>query len=162
MNQLTTQNLLNRDELLQLTYKTAVNGRRFINFILDTLCYVFLSFMLGVLASVGSILTGNGDNPVEGINDNVINLLAYAGWVLYYTLFEGLLGKTPGKLITRTRVVNSNEQPISMGQAFGRSLLRLIPFEPLSFLGSEQPRGWHDRLSNTRVVKDLPTYTPSR
>jgi hypothetical protein len=34
----------------------------------------------------------------------------------------------------------------------GRSAARSIPFEPFSFLGG-QPTGWHDRLSETRVVR---------
>jgi hypothetical protein len=33
-----------------------------------------------------------------------------------------------------------------------RSLCRLIPFEPFSFLGSDA-RGWHDSITKTRVVR---------
>ena len=32
-----------------------------------------------------------------------------------------------------------------------RSLARIIPFEPFSFLGNS-PRGWHDTLTKTYVV----------
>jgi hypothetical protein len=38
------------------------------------------------------------------------------------------------------------------GQIVKRSLIRLIPFEPFSFLFRKQAIGWHDKWSDTRVV----------
>ena len=35
------------------------------------------------------------------------------------------------------------------------TLVRMVPFEPFSFLGSPHPVGWHDRWSGTRVVSDV-------
>ena len=64
-----------------------------------------------------------------------------------------LKGKTVGKFITKTRVVKadgSNPKPLDY---LGRSFSRIIPFEALSFLGSEG-RGWHDTISKTYVVEE--------
>jgi hypothetical protein len=36
-------------------------------------------------------------------------------------------------------------------QILGRTFSRFVPFEPFSFLGSGH--GWHDRWSDTRVVR---------
>lgn len=72
--------------------------------------------------------------------------------LFYYVFFESLTGRTPGKLLTGTRVVDEQGQKPSFGQILGRSLARMLPFEPLSFFGAEN-RGWHDSLSKTYVVK---------
>ena len=72
--------------------------------------------------------------------------------LFYFVFFESLIGRTPGKLLTGTRVVDEQGQKPSFGQILGRSLARMLPFEPLSFFGAEN-RGWHDSLSKTYVVK---------
>jgi uncharacterized RDD family membrane protein YckC len=80
-------------------------------------------------------------------------LLGLLTVLFYYIGMESLFGKTFGKFITRTRVVNSAGGPPSFGQVVGRSLARFIPFEAFSFFGGKgHPVGWHDSLSNTRVV----------
>ena len=67
---------------------------------------------------------------------------------------EFSLGKTVGKMLTKSTVVREDGGRITLGQAFGRSLCRLIPFDAFSFLGSTAV-GWHDSISKTRVVKDV-------
>lgn len=65
---------------------------------------------------------------------------------------EGFTGKTIGKLLTGTKVVDSTGGPASIKTAFLRSLCRYIPFEPFSFLSSDA-RGWHDSITKTWVIK---------
>ena len=73
-------------------------------------------------------------------------------YIIYYTLFEKIFGKTIGKFIFRTKVIaKSNYKKAGFGKILGRTLIRMIPFEPLSFLG-KNPLGWHDKWSNTIVV----------
>jgi uncharacterized RDD family membrane protein YckC len=77
------------------------------------------------------------------------------GVIMYFIYFAGMeivFGRTIGKLLTGTRVVNNSGEKPAVGQILGRTLSRFIPFEPFSFLGNEG-RGWHDSLSNTYVVK---------
>ena len=79
----------------------------------------------------------------------------FIGFVLgtiYYSIFEGLTGRSVGKLITKTKVVNEEGEKASFDSIIRRSLCRYIPFEALSFLGSDAI-GWHDTLSKTRVVE---------
>ncbi|WP_430454172.1 hypothetical protein [Rhodopirellula europaea] len=38
------------------------------------------------------------------------------------------------------------------GKILGRSLARMIPFDPLSYLFGDKRLGWHDTLSGTRVI----------
>lgn len=72
--------------------------------------------------------------------------------IMYYAVFEIILnGMTPGKMITESRVIASDGSKLNANKVFKRTLLRFIPFEPLSFLGK---RGWHDEFSNTAVVQE--------
>jgi len=73
--------------------------------------------------------------------------------LIYYLAQEALWGRTLGKLITGTKVVNEDGSKLTFGRALGRTLCRLIPFEALSFLGgSGRPRGWHDTIPKTKVI----------
>jgi hypothetical protein len=72
-------------------------------------------------------------------------------FVLYYTLTEGLFKVTFGKIITKSTVIDEKGEIISFDKSIGRTLCRLIPFEPFSFLLKE--RGWHDSITDTYVVK---------
>jgi uncharacterized RDD family membrane protein YckC len=58
-----------------------------------------------------------------------------------------------GKLIMGTRVVRDDGGTPRLAQILGRSLVRLIPFEPFSALNGKFPHPWHDRLSGTRVIR---------
>ena len=81
-------------------------------------------------------------------------LAAILGMLGYHFIFEATLGRTPAKFLTGTRVVSANGGPASTAQILGRTLARFVPFEPFSFLfGGTPPNGWHDKWSNTRVVK---------
>ena len=83
------------------------------------------------------------------------HLDVYKRQLLYYVPMEGLFGFTVGKLVTGTRVVNAQGGRPTWGQAFGRTLCRLIPFEPFSLFFSKdgEVRGWHDSVPKTWVVR---------
>ena len=132
----------------------ATSGQRFANMLLDTLGFNVLAILIGVVAGIF------GDPAVlEGINGYI------AGFVLsaaYYGAFEGLTSRTPAKLVTGTKVVSERGGPPSSGQIIGRTLVRLVPFEIFSFLvGGDRPVGWHDRWSQTRVVRTRPSRAAS-
>ena len=59
--------------------------------------------------------------------------------------------RTFGKYFTKTIVVKHDGSRPNMKSIMIRTLSRLIPFEPFSFLTAD--RGWHDTLSVTYVVK---------
>jgi len=69
----------------------------------------------------------------------------------YYLIFESLFNTTVGKLITRTSLTQINGDTILFRQILIRTVCRFIPFEQLSFL-TKRPLGWHDSISETRVV----------
>ena len=120
-------------------YKVAIYWKRAINFVID-----YLPVTMGF-----TILEDSCGTCEE-------NYLIFAAWFFYLMIFELVFGRTPGKLITRTRVICSKtKKSPSFSQVVSRTFSRFIPFEWLSFL-SAQPVGWHDSISKTKVVDETP------
>jgi len=123
----------------------AGRGRRLANLMLDS---VFAGLLFAVLQAAAG-LAGHPDS-LRGHDWAANQLMTSAFSVLYYFVQESLWGVTLAKLITGTRVLTETGGTPSARQILGRSLARLVPFEPFSFLGGD-PVGWHDTWSNTRV-----------
>lgn len=120
----------------------ASRGQRLGNLLLDYLFGFIVSVCIGwfFLVVLPSPLGG-----ILGI------FFIYFGTLVYYVVFESVWGRTPGKWITKTKVVRHDGEPPHFLQVIGRTLARCIPFEIFSFLGAKA-YGWHDHLSNTIVV----------
>jgi membrane protease YdiL (CAAX protease family) len=133
--------------------KTATRGVRFANYLLDSIALLLFSIAFGYL--LGVILTfyyPSGTIFLDDISFLENLFLSIFLGVIYFTLFEAITGRTPGKLITGTRVVSVDGSQPEVKTILLRSLFRFVPLEPFSFFGSE-PTGWHDRWSRTLVVK---------
>lgn len=129
----------------------ATNNKRFFNHLIDTTAIYFIAANLDpILAFVEQwvpvlwIL-----ESLEDTDDLGLLLTGILVTLLYYVPQEALLGRTIGKLITRTKVVSLDGTRPGLLQLIGRNLARLVPFEPVSFLKST---GWHDRWSGTLVI----------
>jgi uncharacterized RDD family membrane protein YckC len=84
----------------------------------------------------------------------IIQIVGLIILTTYYIFFETVYkGKTPGKWIMRTRVVELDGSSPSLDTISKRSLIRVIPFEGFSYLGNN-PSGWHDRWSGTLVIDE--------
>lgn len=117
----------------------ASRGVRFANLLIDSFCRFIFGMVLGVA-------TGVAKNPLLGASVGILSMLSY------YVFFETVFQATPGKLITRTRVVDMDGNKPTFSRILGRTLSRFVPFEPFSFFSSTE-EGWHDRWSGTRVVR---------
>ncbi|NGY36361.1 RDD family protein [Flavobacterium sp. XN-5] len=132
----------------------ASRGQRFLNFCFD------LVFLYIIILSIGTsiILIAEVANEftvsawVENLSDGEIAFYSALIVLLYYSLTEIYFSRTIAQLITKTVVVNKDGTKPDIKMLVIRSLCRFIPFEPFSFLGTN-PRGWHDTLSETYVVK---------
>lgn len=62
-------------------------------------------------------------------------------------------GKSIGKFITGTRAVNQDGSQISVRTALMRSLIRMVPFEAFSALGTPS-FPWHDKWTSTYVIDE--------
>ncbi len=135
--------------LAERGYEIATVGKRFLNMIIDTIFFYIFAVVIGVILGLILGATGNVE-MLDYVNDYVLGLSLA---LLYFLPQEAIWGRTIGKLITGTKVVNMEGKKISLGQSLGRTLCRFIPFEAFSFFGGNgRPRGWHDSIPNTKVV----------
>jgi len=125
----------------------AERWRRFVNLLVDYVGFFLLSFVIGVLiAVIGGVAAVHRLQQIPNIVVGIVIL------TLYYVPQELMFGRTLGKLVTGTKVVNEQGGKPSVGQVFGRTFSRFIPFEAFSFFSADA-RGWHDSLPKTYVVK---------
>ena len=146
MNGVKVENLVNKE------IRPVAWWVRAVNFIID-------SAIVRILAGIGS---GFLENRFFTVPPElyfwyavlVISLVSIA----YYTIWEGLTGRTPAKYITQTKVfVLENALKPDLETALWRSLCRFIPFELFSFF-SRHPAGWHDTLPGTIVAQSKFPY----
>ena len=133
----------------------ASQGKRFGTYIIDSiLSYIVI---IGIMI-VYVLINPNGLGSLEDDSSSsqlTQYLLIYVSIILYYAFFEIVCkGRTLGKMICGTRALTSEGAIMDGGTAFKRTLCRIVPFDPLSFLGGNGMRGWHDRWSDTMVVEE--------
>lgn len=90
--------------------------------------------------------------PTLGIGIRGIAISVFL-WFAYYIFFETLFQKTPGKFVSKSRVVTATGVRPSFVIILLRTLCRMIPLESISFL-SWYPVGWHDKFSGTVVIDE--------
>lgn len=119
-----------------VNFNRASKGQRFANLLID-------SIILGVAQNIFAAVLGLGTFESIGIG-LIVNLA-------YYTCMEGFAdGRTVGKMVTGTRVVSTNSEPLTTGRIMLRTVCRWVPFEPFSMLFGDAP--WHDTWTDTTVV----------
>jgi uncharacterized RDD family membrane protein YckC len=135
----------------------ATSGKRFINWLVDKIISYLLVLGLVIVIGVGLELSDSGSTAyfaaLEDVNPILDRLLTLLLSLPYFMIMELLTGKTIGKLLTGTVVVDRYGNKPQNSDMIKRNFARLIPFDALSFLGSI-PRGWHDSLSDTYVVEE--------
>lgn len=131
----------------------ASKGQRFINHLIDLVPQYAVMYGL----TYGFFYIGEFTG-YYGLSDfweslSVIQdyMFSYALMLLYYFIFESLTYKTLGKYVTNTKVVMITGENPTFKAILMRSFCRLIPFDALSFLGTNG-KGWHDSISDTYVV----------
>ncbi len=150
------QHLFADEELF--THEEASTGQRFLNYLVDGLImqyglgmltgYLVVSTAIAIDEDTAYSLFGNESSASFIFSTYLISIVNY---LVYYTFCEKLFqGYTLGKLLTGTRAIRTDGQELTIRDAFLRTLSRCVPFEPLSAFGN---RPWHDRWTNTMVVK---------
>ncbi|WP_299676939.1 RDD family protein [uncultured Tenacibaculum sp.] len=128
-------------------------GIRFANFILDLIFNYIFSFIFGIILGLVLFVVSPDSLTIFDQQNLLLEyLMGFVFSMIYYTTFEATTGRSLAKYITKTKVVDKNGNKPSLNTILLRSLCRFIPFEPFSFLGSES-KGWHDSISETKVVK---------
>lgn len=141
-----------RNTAYALEGEIATQGQRFANYLID---YIFLIGLGALIGAALGLILGNFAPEHLDFLDEENRLLDYVyGFVIgtiYYSFFEGFTGRSIGKFFTKTKVVTEEGEQPDFSTILVRSMCRYIPFDALSFLGSDAS-GWHDRFSKTRVV----------
>ena len=129
----------------------AADGKRLLHFFLDMMFFHLILYPVNLGLALAFVPTIEAERGAVTISLFSVDALSIVLMGAYYVLFEHFLGKTPGKFITRTRVINIYGKNPPVDTLMIRTLSRFIPFEAFSCIGG---RGWHDRFSETYVVED--------
>lgn len=148
---------------MQASFEYVGIGIRFVAQLID-------AFIAAIIASF--IVTAAG---VEVTTSTELTL-GYAPAIMigiffaYFTLMEGFLGATVGKMIFKVKVLQEDGNPCGLGRAAVRNLLRFIDALPLLYLigfilitRSERKQRLGDKVAKTVVVKPRPisySYPP--
>ncbi len=141
-------NILN--EFSDPVYEPATVGQRLANYLIDVVIFYVVVIVIFVPLVIG--LASSGSSAEAGGFIAVTYLITFAIFFGYYIFMEGGKGKTIGKMATKTKVITTDGSSMTYGKAALRTLIRMVPLEFISaFLGTSM---WHDKWSNTMVVKD--------
>ncbi|MGI0119889.1 RDD family protein [Zooshikella sp. RANM57] len=141
---------LSQNDIVFDESKIAGTMKRFVNMIIDLIFLIITAFPVAIVIRL--LLEVFEATHLEYIfTDKVITLITF---LVYFVPQEAIWGRTLGKLITQTKVVNWQGLKPNFFQVVIRTLCRFIPFEMLSF-GSknDRPVGWHDKIPRTYVIE---------
>lgn len=132
----------------------ASNWQRLGNYLVDVIVHYIIIFSLSIIVAILASLAGNDSILIwmQNMSDLDSYIIYFAVMLPYYVFLESYTSRTIAKYLTKTMVVMKDGSKPDLGTAFKRTLCRIIPFDPLSFLGNSG-RGWHDSISDTYVVK---------
>ena len=152
-------------ESVELEFTLAGIGNRSLALMIDYLLVFVLLSLVSVVASFISeqlvnlsLVLGDG---TEDLDLWLVALALIVTMAIYWGYFVGFetywQGQTPGKRLTKIRVINDNGKPEGIMQATLRSLLR--PVDDILFIGffcilfSQQEKRIGDWLAGTLVVQ---------
>ena len=136
MHPLKTQNVTAYSAAL---YKIMKKRTRLYNFLIDSTIFFIIVLIFSMLLK----------NHIEKQNLKYLMILLY---YVYYFTFELTTGKTIGKMITKTKVVNTdNDRKPNFTIILIRTISRLIPIDIISYAFSSN--GIHDIISKTELKK---------
>ncbi len=131
-----------------LKYKRSMkkvgDGTRILNFLIDGFLVFFLSFTTFKYWNF----------YVVNWHFKPINFWWFIAGVLlvYYSFFEIIWARTPGKWVSGSKVVNQQGGRPSVWQILGRSILRLIVID--FFFNAFWGKPLHDQWTSTEVIEN--------
>lgn len=96
-------------------------------------------------------------NPENSVPDilkfNALGLYQFFIILCYFPITEGIFKTTIGKQIFRLHIEFENRKYHPIFYSVIRTITRMIPFEPISFIFNNNQSMWHETLSKTKTVK---------
>ena len=132
----------------------ASKGQRILNYIIDLAVIYILVFAVALAVSFIEIICEVHffSDRLQAITEFESYLVFFFFFFLYYLVMEFYAGRTLAKFVTGTVVVLKDGTKPRLYTIGIRTFFRIIPFDGISFLGS-QGSGMHDTFSKTFVVK---------
>jgi uncharacterized RDD family membrane protein YckC len=136
----------------------ATIGRRFGAQWVDGLVFLVIFVPIWVFLAMGSTATP-GRPGVEAGLTALLTLGAAALVIVYEGAMLSSRGQTLGKMAVGIKVVTPEGQDISVGQAWGRAVVRQVFFSYFAFINylpalfTKQRTAVHDLAAKTRVVR---------
>lgn len=142
------------DEFDDTEYEYAGFWIRFLAHIIDSLIMTPIFVVLGVIAAMTGV-------PLEessvGILDLVVLVLTFVFYIGCWVKFAG----TPGKRILKLKILDADTgENLTAGKALIRYLMYLVSYLLLCIgliwaAFDKKKQGWHDKVANSVVVKEL-------
>jgi uncharacterized RDD family membrane protein YckC len=133
-----------------------VTGRRILATIVDTIVFSVIFWVLALLFGSTSAEGGSVAFSLGGLGSLIYLVVIFA----YYTLLEGYLGQTLGKMLLGIKVVREDNGGVpGLGAAAIRTVLRIIDgilfylVAFISVLATQKNRRLGDMAANTLVVR---------
>ena len=148
-------------EGVKLHYETAGIGIRALAITIDTIIIMAVIFVLawGLSLSDDGVLSQTGQNIYMALFIVVIIFINTVYFIFFELLFKG---QTPGKKLTKIRVVKTSASPAAPGAIIMRNLLRIIDQLPVFYLVgiiaafiNPQERRIGDLVAGTIVIKEF-------
>lgn len=130
--------------------RTIESGPRFAHFLID---YFFSTILVSII-SIPFVILQIAFEKYDAIFEIAKGIFCLFGLFGYYVLCEYKWQRTLGKYITKSYVINEYAEKPDLRQIILRNISRIVPFEPFSCLGDKYSYGWHDKWSDTFVVKE--------
>jgi uncharacterized RDD family membrane protein YckC len=124
-------------EHIVFSHRIAGPGRRAVAYLLDlVICYGALVIFILILVFAiggGAAVTGAAGG-LEGVGFGLILLAVFAAQWVYFVVWEGLTGRTPGKSALHLRVLTTTGRPIHFTDAALRNILRAADALPNAYV----------------------------
>jgi uncharacterized RDD family membrane protein YckC len=112
--------------------------RRFINFFIDMFAIFLIQYPIAIMNSISPSW--------------IFTLISILIPFSYYILFEYYLQRTIGKFVTGSLVVNEFGDRPDLKTISLRTVIRIFPFDVISFFWQDENRLWHDTWTRTYVI----------
>lgn len=125
-------------------------GKRVLGAIIDIIVLLVVSIVYGMMFGKAE----DASVSVTGIPALILFTLMF----LYFAVMETTTGKTIGKYVSKTKVVDDRGEKISWRQAIGRNLIRIVDgfffylVGFISIIGSKNKQRLGDMISETYVI----------
>lgn len=131
-------------------------------FLVDAVLVALLAtggaMLVELAVQIGGMISSAPEAGLEWLNTRATSLLVILIALCYFTLFIGLHGQTPGKMLLGLKIIRTTGDEVGYGRALVRwigqclSLLTLgLGFLMVAF--SREKQALHDKIAGTYVVR---------